>query len=237
MIDIHCHILPGLDDGVEYVEESLEMAKTAARNGIHTIIATPHHANGRYENPAKDINALVHQFNNLLQAQQIPVKVLAGQEIRINNRLIDELMEKTAMPLNQGNYILIELPNGSFPDNLEELFHELRVFGLIPIISHPERYRSFMEEPDRLYSLIEQGAMSQITDQSLIGLSGRRIQKNALKLCKRHLVHFIASDAHNLTTRSFHLREAYEYIQQKLGQEYTQYFQSNAQSLVDNQPI
>lgn len=237
MIDIHNHILPLLDDGSQSLEESLLMARAAVAEGIHTIIATSHHANGNYDNEAKIIIAAVNELNQHLQTNQIPLTVRAGQEIRLYNNLIDDLHTDKLLTLNHSDYILIEFPSSRIPSTAKEIIHELTVMKRIPIIAHPERNQEIIKDPDKLTQLIEWGALSQITSSSINGLFGKKLQAFSLDLCRRDLVHFVASDAHNLTVRPFGLNTAYEHILHSLGEDYTHYYLSNARHIMDNTPI
>lgn len=237
MIDIHTHILPNIDDGAASVEEMLLMANIAVGEGIHTLIATPHHANGRYDNPGSQVIDYIPRIQSLLNEHKVPLTVLPGQEIRIHKRLIDHFMEKDVIALNSSRFILIELPAKEIPSYTDEIFHELLVMGMTPVIAHPERNAEFASNPGRLVSFIRQGALAQVTSHSVNGKFGSKIQKLTMDLCKHHLVHFISSDAHNSTVRSFGLKEAYQRITSKLGQDRTLFYQNNAYKLLKNETI
>jgi protein-tyrosine phosphatase len=237
MIDLHCHILPGLDDGSINMEESMKMAQAAVDEGIHTIIATPHHANGRYKNEAMMVMQAVMQLNAELNARDIPLEVGCGQEIRLYARLVDDLYEHRLLTLHQSNYLLLELPPDQIPQRIFELLHELQVLNIKAVIAHPERNQEIVQNPDKLVRLIEAGALSQITAHSISGVSGSKIEAVSLELCRLNLVHFVASDAHNLHLRPFGLRNAYECIDSKLGTEYVDYYRNNAQIVLDNEIV
>lgn len=232
MIDIHCHILPEFDDGSPDMEESLEMAKAAIGEGIHTIFATPHHANGRYTNEAENIKQAVSAFNDQLEQHQIPLLVLPGQEVRVTRKLIEDYHNGKLAKLGNSRYILVEFPSAQIPDDIFEIFHELSVIGITPVIAHPERNRELVRHPDKLAELIELGALSQITSHSINGLFGKKIQEASFKFCKWNLVHFVASDAHNMSQRSFSLKKAYDALDSVLGEEYGKYYRNNAEELV-----
>jgi protein-tyrosine phosphatase len=237
MIDIHTHILPGIDDGAEDLEESLLMARFAVAEGIHTIIATPHHANGRYDNPAAVVQQKLAELNAALREERIPLTVHAGQEIRVYSDLIEDYHAGHAISLHQSQYILLELPSGEVPSDMEDLLHELQVRRLVPIIAHPERNLEIASKPSILAELVEMGFLSQVTSHSINGLFGRKIQKLSLELCKKKLIHFVSSDAHNMTNRSFGLSAAYLQIRGELGVEQMQYYMNNAERLYRNMPI
>lgn len=235
MIDIHCHILPGIDDGAKSLEESVDMARHALQDGITGIIATPHHVNGKYMNPASGVRDAVALLNGTLQAQDIPLQVYPGQEIRIFSQLSVDRADW--MTLNDTPYVLIEFPFGEIPRYAEETFHELRVLGLIPIIAHPERYQEMMNHPERLQRFISAGALAQVTSHSVTGALGKKIQSAALQMCKQNLIHFVSSDAHDVVRRPFGLREAYHVLDKQLGASLVSYYKRNAEAVWRNESI
>lgn len=235
MIDLHCHIIPCVDDGAQSMEEAVEMAKCAVREGITGIIATPHHANGRYMNPADQVRKAAAMLNDALKEREIPLRIYPGQEIRIFRQLIADRSEW--MTLNDSPYVLIEFPFDEIPRYAEETFHELRVMGLVPIIAHPERYQEMVKRPESLLRFVEAGALAQVTSQSVTGALGKKIQAAALQMCRQNLIHFIASDAHDRSRRPFALKEAYAVLEQKLGLKYVYYFQRNAEAVLNSASI
>lgn len=237
MIDIHNHIVPGIDDGSPSLEESLQMAVCAAKEGIHTIIATPHHANGKYENTREEVEQKVRKLNEALSAENIPVTVLPGQEVRINRELLDDIGAGRSGALHQSSYMLIELPSGHVPSYIEEMLHELKVLSYVPIIAHPERNSELAASMDQLIRLIEAGALTQLTSHSINGAYGSKLQKLCFDWCKNGLVHFVATDAHNMTHRAFGLKQAYTLIAERVGEETALLYKANAERLLRNEPI
>src|SRR5690606_38562796 len=126
-IDIHCHLLPGLDDGPDELELSLRMAQQAAEEGIHTIVATPHHANGIHENDAAKVMEHVQELNRELLRRDIPVRVLPGQEVRVHRTILDELSSGYLVLNPESRHMLLELPNSQLPHYFPDLLHELRI--------------------------------------------------------------------------------------------------------------
>lgn len=237
MIDIHSHILPGFDDGAVDLSESLNMARAAVNEGIHTIVATPHHQNGYYFNPKNDIEYHILVLNNKLQEANIPLTVLPGQEIRINLNIINELLSGIIVPINNTKYLFIELPSWEVPLFTEQVIYEIQLNGYIPIIVHPERNRKLAEDPSILYNLVNKGALTQITASSLTGNFGKPIQKFAHQLIEHHLTHFIASDAHNMTNRGFHMQKAFNIIKKTYGTEIYYMYLENSKLLIDGQYV
>ncbi|GIP35128.1 tyrosine-protein phosphatase [Paenibacillus sp. J2TS4] len=237
MIDIHCHILPGLDDGSPSIEQSLQMARMAVQDGISTIVATPHHANGKYDNEAHKIHTSAASLSAVLKKNNIPLQILSGQELRVTSELISNLEAGAVLTLNESRYLLIEFPSHGIPSYTKEIIHELQVAQITPVIAHPERNKEMAETPAKLYELIELGALCQLTSHSITGLFGPTIRKHSLEMCRRNWIHFVASDAHNATNRPFALKEAYNQIDKEIGSMYSSYYLANAQALIENKVI
>lgn len=233
MIDIHSHILPGVDDGPKTMEQSLEMAKLALEDGITTIIATPHHLNGSYENTKDSIFIEVDKLNEALNKAQIPLKVLPGQETRIYGEMVENIKDGEILTLNNSNqYVFVELPSNHVPRYTNQLLYDIQLLGLTPIIVHPERNAELIETPDLLYKLVKNGSLTQVTAASLTGHFGKKIKKFSNELIHFNLTHFVASDAHNTTSRSFKLREAMEQVEKEFDQSTRFLLQENAEILV-----
>lgn len=237
MIDIHSHILPGVDDGAKTEEDSIEMAKAAVAQGITTIIATPHDKNGKYENNGQSVINQVAILNKLFGKEGIPLEVLAGQETRINGDMIDDIHSGHLLPLHGTKYIFVEFPSGQVPRYTSQMLFDIQVAGYTPIIVHPERNQELIEHPSKLYDFVKKGALTQITAASLIGKFGKNIQKFTNQLIESDLTHFIASDAHNTTTRGFCLDGAYNHVMRAYGSDYYYMFQENSQLLIDNMTV
>lgn len=238
MIDIHCHILAGIDDGPKTIEDSLKMAKQAVEEGITTIIATPHHLNGHYENGRIKIFSEVDQLNDVLKAANIPLTILPGQETRIHGEMVDNIMNGEILTLNNSNqYVFVELPSNHVPRYTEQLLYDIQLTGIKPIIVHPERNSEFIERPELLYKLVERGTLTQVTAASVVGLFGKKIRKFSHDLISSNLTHFLASDAHNVTSRSFHLRQGYEMVEKEFGRNTRFMLQENAELLASGKHV
>lgn len=238
MIDIHCHILPGIDDGASNFTDSLLMAKQAEAEGIRTIIATPHHQNGRYNNVKADIIEMTAELNAYLQSEKVNIEILPGQETRIYGEILEDYEAGEILPLaNISNYLFIELPSNHVPRYTDQLCFDLQMKGLTPVIVHPERNSELIEHPEKLYKLVQNGAATQITAASFTGHFGKKIQKFTFDLIESNLTHFIASDAHNTKKRGFKMEEAYELLKKKYGTDSLYYFMDNAELIIDGQDI
>lgn len=238
MIDIHCHILAGIDDGAADFTESLEMAQAAAKEGIKKIIATPHHQNGSYVNYKDDIIQKTKELNEYLQSEQVMVEILPGQETRIYGEMVEDYEQGEVLTLaDVSTYVFVELPSGHVPRYTEQLLFDLQMKGLTPIIVHPERNAELIEQPDKLYQFVKNGAATQVTAASLVGYFGKKIQKFSEDLIQANLTHFIASDAHNTTTRAFKMEEALEAVKGKFGTDILFMLMDNSELIVDGKDI
>lgn len=207
MIDTHLHILPGVDDGPETLEQSLELAVALVQEGVHTAIATPHYNDEFPRRGAAEIRARVQSLQQALDQYGVPLRVLPGHEALIKPGLGDDIRAGCVSTLNGSRYLLLELWNTNWLPETERVIFELRVMGVTPVLAHPERYGVFQKEPQRLAGLLRQGVLTQITASSLVGMQGRTAQRTAETLLKMGLVHCIASDAHGLHKRPPAMRE------------------------------
>jgi protein-tyrosine phosphatase len=237
MIDIHSHILSGLDDGSPMLDESIKMAKLAVQDGISTIIATPHYGNGRYEVSRERVVNSVERLNKELLTRDIPLTVLPGHEVRVTRDMLDKWQDGKLLTLGETDYILLELPSNEVPTYTAEYIHELGIQGITAIIAHPERNAEIISNPSALAELIEAGALTQLTTHSINGDLGKKIAKVSLELCEKQMVHLIANDAHNSTSRAFAMKRAYEVLADRFGRSYIEYLQHNAQLLINNEEI
>ncbi|WP_312470559.1 CpsB/CapC family capsule biosynthesis tyrosine phosphatase [Neobacillus sp.] len=237
MIDLHCHILPGVDDGAEDLSASIRMAKEAVRQGIHTIVATPHHLNNQYENPKQTVIERVAELNQALVKEKIDLKILPGQETRIYGELVEGFESGEILAVNESQYVLVEFSSSHVPRYTEKLFYDLQMQGLIPVIVHPERNQQIIEQPEILYQLVKKGALTQVTAASVFGGFGKKIKGFTLQLIEANLTHFIASDAHNTTNRTFMMSDAFGVIQEKYGNEMVYLFEENAALVIEGSRV
>jgi protein-tyrosine phosphatase len=234
MIDIHCHILPAVDDGARTLEDSIEMAREAVSQGIHTIVATPHHRNNQFNNYRSDIITNVKRLNFALQEAKIPLDIIAGQETRIYGDLAEGLATNEILPVNLDTpYILVELPTSTVPKYTKKLLYDLQVGGFIPIIVHPERNSELLVKPEKLYEIVKGGALTQITAASAVGKFGKKIKSFTHEIIQSNLTHFIASDAHNIHNRGFVMQKALQEVGELYGFDLVSFYQQNAEIMVD----
>jgi protein-tyrosine phosphatase len=237
MIDLHCHILPGIDDGAQDLSESIKMAKKAVEQGIHTIVATPHHLNNKYENLKQSIIDRVEELNRALIQEKIDLKILPGQETRIYGEMVEGYEIGEILPINNTPYLLVEFSSSHVPRFTDKLFYDLQMKGLVPVIVHPERNQEIIERPDVLYQLVKKGALTQVTAASVCGDFGKKIKKFSMQLIEANLTHFIASDAHNTSNRTFKMKEAFGVIQEKYGTDMVYLFEENAELVLEGNHV
>lgn len=207
MIDIHVHILPGIDDGPRSLEDSLEMARLAREDGITTMVATPHLFRHRMVDPETfnspdTIRQAVAALNQELAAAGIDLTILPGCEIPLFPEILRFIDEGRVLTMNDTQrYICLEMPDTVIPPATEEICFQLSSRGLTPIITHPERNPVFYEMPQKLRRLISLGCLAQITSRSLTGGFGWRVSRFTKKLVREGLVQLMATDAHSVEHR------------------------------------
>ena len=214
MIDLHNHLLPGLDDGARTLEESMEMCRISVHDGVRTIVATPHSLNGVYENDRPTILAKVRELNAEISnkswgpnpapgilpgsGDQADLKILPGADIHFSLEILAQLDQKKAMTIGDGGkFLLLEFPSQGIPYGAEGVLFQLLARGVTPILTHPERNLEIARRPHRYGEMIRRGCLGQVSAMSLTGGFGRTVRKVAETLLEKRLVHFIASDAHS----------------------------------------
>jgi len=221
MIDIHCHLLPNIDDGASDMAEAIALAKLAVQNNIKHMILTPHINIGRFDNNTQVISDSVDAFKLELQKQDIPLSVSAGAEVRISADIM-MMVEKGNVPFvgkwKGMDAMLLEMPHSNIPVGSDKLVKWLMKKNIIPIIAHPERNRDVQKNISVLKPFIQMGCLFQITASSLLGGFGDVGVTRAKELLEMGVIHFIASDAHNLKRRPPMLAEAVEVAKTIIGE-------------------
>jgi protein-tyrosine phosphatase len=200
MIDLHCHILPGIDDGPASIEESVALVRAAAQDGTRKMVATSH-VSWRYANEPDTIRRLVAELNARLAAERLAVEVLPGAEVSATRIADIDPQQLARMRLGEGPWLLVEPPFTRTAYGLDVIFMELQRQGNRIVIAHPERCPAFQREPDTLKALVGLGALTSITAGSLTGRFGGEVRRFATRLLADGLVHNVSSDAHDLRRR------------------------------------
>lgn len=200
MIDLHCHLLPDVDDGPDSLEESLAMARMARADGIRTVVVTPHARHWEQRHRAEDsgggLEAAVQQLQEQLREAGIDLALVPGMEVDLDETLPLRLLEGRASPLGRGPYVLLELPFLAFARYIDRAIFHAQVAGWQPILAHVERYVYFQERPELLEPLVRRGVLTQVNAGSLTGELGEVVRGTAMRLLRRGLVHCLATDAH-----------------------------------------
>ena len=249
MIDLHSHILHGLDDGPETMDESIQMCWMSYRDGVSIIVATPHTLNGSYQNNRSTILAKVEELNALIKKfgvqsselgveypksedfyhcqsaicnlqSAIELKILPGADVHFSNEILHQLDQGEVTTVGDGKkFLILEFPFHTIPFGAEDVLFQLMARRITPIISHPERNLEITRRPKRYYEMIRMGCFGQVTAMSLTGGFGAKIKGFAEKLLKKRLVHLIASDAHNVNERPPGLTHAVREAEKIVGKE------------------
>jgi protein-tyrosine phosphatase len=200
MIDLHCHILPGIDDGPPSIEDSLELARAAVAAGISKLVATPH-VSWHYTNDAPTIAQLTSELNDRLKSQGVPLEVLAGGEIAMTYAIELDVREISAFSLGGGPWLLVEPPFTQVVNNLDVILLNLQRAGHRILLAHPERCPAFHHDPKMLGTLVGEGVLTSITAGALVGRFGGEVRRFALRLAHEEMIHNVASDAHDCIRR------------------------------------
>jgi protein-tyrosine phosphatase len=252
MIDLHAHLLPGLDDGAKTLEESVQMCWVSYKDGVRTIVATPHTLNGHYLNnrdtillKVQELNTAIKKFgvrssefgvqklqsgmksfslsNSAIRIPHSEFKILPGADVRLCENTLPHLDQGKLMTVSDSKkYLSLEFPFHGIPYQAEEIIFQMMARGIIPIITHPERNPEIGQRPQRYYEMIRMGCLGQVTAMSLTGEFGSRVRQTAERLLKNRLIHFIASDAHSTDGRPPILSEGLRAAERIIGKEEAQ---------------
>lgn len=215
MVDLHCHILAGFDDGAKTIEDSLAMAEDAITDGISHVVATPH-ASSDYAFEFSKVRAARDELSKRLDGR---LTLATGCDFHLSPENLAALRREAAtFCINQKDYLLVEFNEFAIPPSVDQTLHELQLAGLRPIVTHPERNGILRAQPERLRKWIQLGCYAQVTAGSLSGVFGPGSQEDAWTWIADGLVHFISSDAHNTTRRPLKLRFAYEAVAEQFGE-------------------
>lgn len=238
MVDLHCHLLPGVDDGSKNMDISLRLAREATENGVTHALLTPHHMNGRYVNHKQDVIRRTKEFQEQLKAHNIPLTVFPGQEVRINGQLLDALNKDDILFADTaGKYMMLEFPDDDVPNYTSRMIFDIQQRGITPVIVHPERNTKIMAEPDQIYQLLEKGCLSQITASSYVGTFGKKVKNFSRRLIEAGQGYVFASDAHDLPGRKYEMRQAFNKLQNEFGKELANQYQQNARSIINGENV
>lgn len=220
MVDLHCHVLPAIDDGSESLDQSLEFCRVALQDGVTTLVATPHQKPGQFNNTPGGIHQKVIELQEAVREAALDVTIVEGAEVYCTPNLPQRLKDGEVTTINAaGRYMLLELPYQQMPLHPEDTIFQLKLSGVTPVLAHPERIAYFMADIKRLENLVRLGCLTQLTGSSLLGGFGEKAQSYALRMLERGLVHVISSDAHDTVYRPPVLSRARDAAAEVVGSE------------------
>ena len=215
MVDVHCHILPGLDDGASDMEIALAMAESAIADGITHVVATPHSSN-EYSFDYARVRELRQELQGRIGGR---LTLATGCDFHLNPENLEALrVDAPRFCINQRDYLLVEFNEYSIPPAMDQTLHEIQLLGLRPVITHPERNAILRLQTERLRKWVRLGCFVQVTAGSLTGIFGPGAEKNAWRWMADGVVHFVASDAHNTRGRPLKLQPAFDLVREQLGE-------------------
>ncbi len=220
LIDIHCHILPGIDDGPKTIDESFEMVQQAVEQGVGAIFATPHYIPGELVYEVEEVLERVRTLQEKIDEVGWECKIYPGMELYLCPELISHIDKGKVISLGkESKYLLVEFPGRELSPNLVDLLYEINIRGYIPIIAHPERNLGIVENPMIVNEILQHNVLLQVNASSLLGRNGKKSEKLAFEFVEQGLVSFVASDGHSPGRRAIHLRAAKDVLKLNLSNE------------------
>lgn len=220
IVDIHSHILPGVDDGAENIEEAVRMCVLAVEEGIRTIVATPHYHPGvqAADNGRRDY--ALQSLEEKIEGIGLKLQIYRGNEIYYSVQSVEDLRAGRARTMGSSQYVLTEFSPGAEYSYIRQGINHLIQEGYHPILAHAERYKEIICEKERIYELMEFGSYIQVNASGVLGTSGRKVKAFCNEMLKEELVHFVATDAHDLKDRAPRIRKCADFIIKKYGAAY-----------------
>ncbi len=217
MIDLHCHIIPGIDDGAADIAVSLAMARVSAADGVSVLACTPHILPGLYHNTGPQIRATLQQLQEVIRQEGIPLRLVPGADVHMVPDLVEGLRSGRILSIADSRYVLVEPPHHTAPQQLEDFFFGLLVAGVVPILTHPERLSWVPQRYEAIRRLVRAGVWMQITSGSLTGAFGKTAQYWADRMLDEGCVHILATDAHDIKRRPPDLSRGRDVAARRVG--------------------
>ena len=243
MIDLHSHIIFGVDDGPKTIEESRQLLIEAFNQGVRTIVATSHRRIGMFETPEEKIQINFRQVKELAKEIAPDLSILYGAEVYYSNEMLEKLKDGEVPCVNETSYVLIEFSRSTSFWEIRNALKNLLMLGLIPIVAHIERYQALENNEKYLKEIISMGCYTQVNSSNILkpkffNDKNRVLKKRVKYFLERDLVHFIASDMRNLSKRPPYMKDAYEIISKKYGEKKArELFVDNPSRIIQNQLI
>ncbi|OAP97661.1 tyrosine-protein phosphatase [Ligilactobacillus aviarius] len=212
LVDLHSHILPGVDDGSPDLETSLELARESVADGVTHMLLTPHHMDSNYVNHKRDVIEKTKAFQQILDREQIPLKVFPGQEVHLTEHLIEAIDHDDILYADADNrYIMLELPHTHVPEYfMRNIFPELQTRGITPVIVHPERNQGIQRDHQLLYDMVKAGCLTQLTANSYLDTFGEQVTQLTQEIIDANLGSTFSSDVHAYKGRRSRMNAAYQ---------------------------
>lgn len=241
MIDLHCHILPGMDDGAAMMDDALEMAHMAALSGVRTVVATPHC--NRPGNPddnfaGQELTDRLQGLRSALQEAQIPLCILPGAEVFCTPRMAQLLEDGKLLTLANSKYMLMEFYFDESPEFMEDCFGRVLRRGKVPVVAHPERYEAVFRNPELVARWFRKGLVIQLNKGSILGRLGSHAEAVSKYLLEQGLAHVVASDAHSSRVRTPHMAQVAHHLEQHYAPEYARILLSrNPERIIQDRSV
>ena len=233
MIDMHSHILPGIDDGAKNIEVTLEMLRQAVSDGTKKIVATPHYCMEYAEEPYSSVKEIVQKLRILANKEKIDIEIFHGQEVYYSSEILKYFKNGDIGTINDSRYILIEFPMRQFDEDVFDILYELQVRGLKPIIAHPERYSKVIQNPEYVNRFIDEDMLLQMNVGSIFGKFGNSVMRTSEILAKNNIYNFIGSDAHNTDKRTTKISE----IKTVINADYMKFINESSENVLNNKEV
>lgn len=240
MIDIHCHMLPGVDDGAGNMSDALEMAELAASSGMKSVIVTPHcNIPGSYHNYWDYfMSENVRDLQNEIRKRNINLTVYSGQEVFLAPGFAELLKKGNFIGLNESKYLLVEFDMHETADVAYRKLQQIIAEGYVPVVAHPERYNFVTEQNEAVYRMKDLGALLQVNRGSIKGVFGRAVMKKADEIISTYQADFVASDAHSQYRRTPYLADVHEFVSEEISSDYGDWlFKVNPKRVINNEDI
>jgi protein-tyrosine phosphatase len=219
LIDLHCHLIPEVDDGADDLKTSLAMVRMSVADGVKVIACTPHIFPGVYDNTGPDIRRRVQSLQLEFDAAGVSCRLVPGCDAHVTPDLVSQLKSGRALTLNDSRYVLVEPPHHILPPNVDRLFFDLLAAGYVPVLTHPERMSWVDRNEELLDRLVLSGVWMQMTAGAIIGGFGEKVRRQAVKMLHKGIIHIVASDAHNTANRPPVMGEAFRALRDLVGLE------------------
>lgn len=237
MHDVHCHILPFVDDGPSDIEGAVEMVRSAEKAGVESIICTPHYIDDGYKSTVENNVTILEKLKKVIERENIKVKFYLGNEVYITPNIERLLDLRVISTLNNSRYILIEMPIYNKPIYIDDIVFKLRLRGLVPVIAHPERYEWIIKNTEELSDLINKGCIAQLNMASIRGYYGERVKKTAKMLLKEDQIRLLGSDSHSSNKIYSELHIDLKILQKILSDYKMKQILDNNEAVINNQLI